>query len=463
MSKSRFDDEPDERPGRDRTRRRRSAGLRREIAAFDPALVLDDARRDRVRHSTSRPRADAPRNAYVERALTQRLEGAEYHVEFRDDDLYVDGVPVGTDTRLKLARLRGRADWARDDAAFARLVEAMLPDILLRQVRNHARAWDAAAVVESPENGDGFSIRRRGLAVAQVRAGSFITADGRRHNGQYWACGKHWNAALSLLPPGVARPQTPPLAPQTPTPPAERVARTPRPVPRPAARRVATPSVPPPQRRIDPEPARWERWPGDASPKLTAIAVAASGSLRDERVRVDEFAAVIDCRDGHVLTFEPLRRRRRSGVLELPYDLRTPGGTMWGHVYLKSSATPLAIHVAHRDEAVQLIDAWALMLQVAEARYCSDPDVPPHENPGGFIPDGSTRELRRHWVSAHRVRLPAGRRPGVDAIKAAEAFDIDLPDGFTWRSGHFRGLEGSDAEPMMRYAWHRPPVDPEAQ
>jgi hypothetical protein len=100
--------------------------------------------------------------------------------------------------------------------------------------------------------------------------------------------------------------------------------------------------------------------------------------------------------------------------------------------------------------------------EVACARYCADPDLSPQENPGGFIPDGPTRELQRHWVCAHRMRLAAGKRATVDAIKAAEKFDIELPDGYTWRSGHLRGLAESDTQPVLRFTWHRPAAGREA-
>lgn len=201
-------------------------GARYDAPAADPPCAPEQARADA--RGRSRPRADVTRNHLLERVVKRRLEAARYRVEFRDDELYVDGVPVGTGTRLALARISRRADWARDDAAFAQLIETVLSDILVRQVRSSARSWDAAAVVEAAAQRRGLTIRRRGRAVAAVTASSFVTADGRRHHGPFWASGEHWRAALKMLAPGVAQPQTmtptptptmqPPTAPARPTP-----------------------------------------------------------------------------------------------------------------------------------------------------------------------------------------------------------------------------------------------------
>jgi antitoxin (DNA-binding transcriptional repressor) of toxin-antitoxin stability system len=459
VSKSRFDDELGQQPSGDRTRHRRSVAARRDVAAFDPALVFSEVRGDRAAQVTSRRSGDAARNPRAERAVKRRLEGAGFRVEFRDDDLFVDGVPVGNDTRLRLARYRERVDWARDDAAFARLVETVLADILLRQVRKHAGAWDASAIVEAVEHGHGLVIRRRGLVVARITAARFVAADGRTHGGTYWASGKHWDTALALLPPGVPRPEPPRRERPARVVVKEGAARAPRNRPTP----TPTPAVPHPvlpnrlvlQRRIDLEPGRWEVWPDDASPELTVIAVSASAPLRGARVRIDEDDIEVSCSDGWLVQLSPVRRRKRSGILELPFEIRKAAGMLQGSVDLGSPAAPLAIHVAFRDDAVPLPDAWALVLELAEARYCADPHLSAREEPSGFVPDGPTRELRKHWVRAHRMRLSEGCTADDDAVKAAEEVGIDLPEGFTWRSGHYRGVSEPGLKRVLRYTFHR--------
>jgi hypothetical protein len=212
-------------------------------------------------------------------------------------------------------------------------------------------------------------------------------------------------------------------------------------------------------RRPEPEPEDLLNWPDDAPPELAAIATPASQALRERRIRSDDLASTTDCGDGIEITFDPLKRRRPSNRLDLPFAYRSSEGELRGLVHVKSRNTPLTITVQRHDENVDLLRAWTSVLELAAARYCGEPAEPGREysGPVGFVADSATQRLLEQWVNPHRVRLPEGKSASVDALKAAAEVEIDLPDGHTWRRGHWRG-RGSrpDGTVGLRYALRSP-------
>jgi hypothetical protein len=52
------------------------------------------------------------------------------------------------------------------------------------------------------------------------------------------------------------------------------------------------------------------------------------------------------------------------------------------------------------------------------------------------------------------MRLTGGKRASDDQIKAAEELDIELPDGYTWVRGHYRGPRNvGEDERVLRMRW----------
>jgi hypothetical protein len=115
----------------------------------------------------------------------------------------------------------------------------------------------------------------------------------------------------------------------------------------------------------------------------------------------------IDCGAARLVRFEPLRRDKRSGRLDLPFTFRGASSTLTGLVHLKSSSTPLAIRELARDGEPDLPEVWALVLEVAAARYCASLEEERPENyPFDFVPDASTRAFdRTPVVGPPRVRV----------------------------------------------------------
>jgi hypothetical protein len=378
-------------------------------------------------------------------AFLQRLNAAGYRAEFRGSELYVDGRRIGARVRSALiAAAIPPRELARGDV-FARLVERRVPDLLLFQARDHVRAFDATLHVRRLAKGRDIEIVHANTAIARVSASAFNTGEGHHRKGPFWAPGAHWSEALALLArPSSSRPATPR------TRGAQRATgHQPSRVQRRGGSRPATGSVTPGPRTIN--------WPSDADGALTQRAATASVLLRDHRVRAEDFRLQLDAPDGQTLTFEPPRPSRTSTRFDLPFVFQSPAGSIEGAIHLSSPNTPLSIALLRRDAQVDLLHAWTLLLEAAADRYCEAPETREGiAESSAFQPDATTASfLTEHWVISHRVRLPPGQRAGDEAIKAAEAAGIDLPDGYTWRNGHRRG--GSAIEPetvVLRFQWH---------
>jgi hypothetical protein len=308
----------------------------------------------------------------------------------------------------------------------------------------------------------GFKLMRANCELGHLSATTFTNAAGERVSGRFWAPGPHWADAAALLLPPEQRPKPPePLSTvdtslataSTPT-----VAQPKQPVARPISD-ASTPVLRDNARPATPRPPELSihRWPDDAAEGLTDAAVIASAALRERRVRADDFPVEIDCGDSRTLKFELLRRRQPTGRLELPFQLEIRSRVMRGCVFLRSPNTPLSIGIESCDESIELPAAWALVLQVASERYSGEPSDPEarHSEPVGFHPDAATKQILKHWVSAHVARLPEGRQARPDAVKAADEFEIELLPGYTWRKGHWRGGKGRAAQDgtPLRYAW----------
>jgi hypothetical protein len=386
------------------------------------------------------------RNERVEEALRARLQPAGYELMFRDGDLYIDGEPVGKKLRDKLVKYHHAGDPLRDDEAFGRLVERFLPTLLKQQAKVHLKATDHRVYVMSARPDRGYKVMRVNAVIARLTATTFTNSAREKVVGPFWAPGAHWTqAAQLLLPPRKRSKPKPASAKPKSMPPATDAAPTaPDKVARGSSSRPTAPSAPP------------VNWPETADDELTARASTASAALREQRVRSDDFPVEIDCGHDRIVAFEPVKRQPRSGRLDLPFTVRMRQGELRGRVYLKSPNAVLSISIDHRDLTLDLAQPWALMLQVAADRYAgrpSDPDSD-HSEPIGFTPTGATKEILKHWVSAHVTRLPEGKRASDDAVKAAEEVDIELPPNCTWTKGHWRGSKGAVAiDGALQYSW----------
>ena len=408
---------------------------------------------------SDRPRRGRPktrRNELLEEALRARLAPVGYDVMFRDNEVYVDGNLIGRGLRRQFLKVDPR-DWLRDERAFADIIHRFFLALLRDQGKQHVKSFDRRLYLKRCEDQrQGYDVMRGQKPTAHVTATAFTTTSGEQHRGPFWAPGEHWDEALLLLLPKGKRPKAePPPAPKQPAPPA-----------RPARQSVeeaarvllgARPTSAP--RKPDVE--QFTNWPEDAPDDLRRQAEEASELLRDHRVRADDFPVEIDCGAGRTVTFQPLKRHPRSGRLRLPFELSAPQGVLRGLIYLASPKTPLTISIEHHDATLPLTLSWALLLEVAAAKYCTPPDGADDERdvePGGFRPDGATRDLLTHWVRAHRYRLQEGQRAGDDAVKAAEEVDIVLPAGYGWRKGHWRGRNRAvEIDGALRFTW-RPPT-----
>ncbi len=371
---------------------------------------------------------------------------------FRDDEVFVDGELIGRGLRRQFLKVDAR-NWLRDDRAFADIVHRFLLPLLRKQGKQHIKSFDRRLYLKRCEDQrQGYDVMRGQKAIAHVTATAFTTASGEQHRGPFWAPGEHWDQALLLLLPKHKRPEpeAPPAPEQatTPTPPTSQSVEE-------AARALLGTRPTFPRREADVE--QFTNWPEGAPNDLRQQAEEASVLLRDHRVRADDFPVEIDCGAGRTVTFQPLARHRSSGKLRLPFELVAPQGVLRGLIYLASPKTPLTISIQHHDATLPLALAWALVFEVAAAKYCTPPGDAEDERdvePGGFRPDGATRDLLTHWVRAHRARLPEGRRAGDDAVKAAEEVDIVLPDGYTWRKGHWRGRNRAvEIDGALRFTW----------
>lgn len=406
-----------------------------------------------VRGEGSRRRGPkARRNELLEEALRARLAPVGYDVRFRDDEVYVDGELIGHGLRRRFLKV-GARDWLRDDRAFADLVHRFLLPLLRDQGKQHVKSFDRRLYLKRCEDQrQGYDVMRGQKAIAHFTATAFTTAAGEQQRGRFWAPGEHWDEALLLLLPKDERPK-----PQPPSAPRQTAALSPPPrqsVEEAVRGLLGTRPKAPPR---DPDVEQFTNWPADAPADLRRQAEEASLLLRDHRVRADDFPVVIDCGAGRIVTFQPLKRHRRSGRLRLPFELAAPQGVLRGLIYLASPQTPLTISIQHHDTTLPLALAWALVFEVAAAKYCAPTSVAEDERdvePGGFRPDGATRDVLTHWVRAHRYRLPEGRRAGDDAVKAAEEVDIVLPDGYGWRKGHWRGRNRAvEIDGALRFTW----------
>ena len=434
------------------------------------AAEYANSRGQSTRRRGGKPQRDR-RNQRLEEALRARLQPIGHELMYREDDLFIDGEVIGKHLRRRFARHREQRDYLTDDDAFGAVVDWYLPTLVKRRAQANLvvgkrKLYLARALPEL-----GYDVRLGSTIVGRLTATTFTNADGEEVRGRFWGPGPQWAQAALLLVPADQRPRpTATLAPprphdQTQTAPApaapdsSRAAQRPessppRPAERPQPNTTALPQVPaaattPPM-----------NWPDGSRADLLGIAAAASVALRERRVRADDLAVEIDCGSRGVVRFWPARFQPPRGRIELPFEAQTSDGTMRGRVYLKSPRTPLAIQVERRDDAVDLLATWTLVLQVAAARYSGSPgdDDGPAE-PSGFAPDAATQRILRHWVVAHMARLPAGHQPGVEAAKGADEAGIELPPGYTWRKGHWSGgKERAIRENApLRYAW-TPPV-----
>lgn len=421
-------------------------------------------KRDSAEIAFGAPRAEMPRrqktktrrNETLEDALRARLQPAGHDVMFRDDDVYVDGNEVGSGLRREFLDFRTRQDPLADDRAFGDVIHRFFKSLLHKRAKTQVKDFDRRLHVRRAPKRPGFDVMRGQKEVAYLTATSFTTASGEQHQGPFWAPGEHWNEALVLLLPKGERPKPQPPAPE---PPADAPQPPVRESVEEAARQIMRGRALTPQPEHEVE--QFTNWPEDAPGDLRRQAEQASDLLRSHRVRADDFPVEIDCGAGRVVTFQPLKRHPRSGRLRLPFELAAPQGVLRGLIYLASPKTPLTINIQHRDPTLPLPLAWALVFQVAAAKYCTPHGEADdeHAQPGGFTPDGATRDVLTHWVRAHRARLPEGRRAGDDAVKAAEEVDITLPDGYTWRKGHLRGRNHAvEIDGVLRYTWRPPPT-----
>ena len=389
------------------------------------------------------------RNDLLERALRARLHSAGFDVMFRGEDVYVDGDCVGSGLRAQFLRHRDHRDLIRDDDAFGRVMDRWFPLLIKRTAKQYL---PKKIYLQHARPEPGFKIKRGLKEVGSMTSTSFANPAGERVVARFWESGEHWARATDLLLPPHQRPQRRPVID----------------VEQPEPRRGAAPTAPAPPTPTLPShassppetvaPTRLELWPGDAPSQLTRLAQEASEQLRLHRVRADEFVVEVDCGNGRHVDLSPVRRDRASGRLDLPFAVRSAGaGELLGLIYLKSPNPVLAIRVIHQDADIELLEQWALALQVAASRYCgqSADDSAPGSEPPGFEPDPKTRERLRHWVGPHRARLPEGHHAGDDAVKNAEEVDIELPPGYTWRRGHLRGK--GEVDGTLRYSW-RPPA-----
>jgi hypothetical protein len=413
------------------------------------------------------PRRDR-RNQGLEDALRARLGPIGHELMFREDDLFIDGEVIGKHLRRQFARHRELRDYLTNDDAFGTVIDQYLPTLVKRRAQtdfvvDKRKLHLARALLEL-----GYDVKRGTTIVGRLTATTFTNVHGEEVHGRFWGPGPHWAEAALLLVPADQRP-------------------TPTPTPVPPRPRDRTPTVPDASEPPRPQPAeppsrraterteltrtdsqRMPRarttapvnWPDGAPTDLRTIAAAASDALRGRRVRADDLAVEIDCGSRGVVKFWPARFQPPRGRLELPFEAQTSDGTMRGRVYLRSPRTPLSIQVERRDDAVELLATWTLVLQVAAARYSgSTPEDDEGAEPLGFVPDAATRRILRHWVVAHMARLPAGHRLGVEAAKAADEAGIELAPGYTWRKGHWSGgrARAINENTPLRYTW-RPPA-----
>lgn len=399
---------------------------------------------------TPRPRGERreprqPRhNEALEDAIRVRLRTAGHQVTFRGDALLVDGNIIGTNLRKRLLRHRDHRDPLRDDDAFADVVHTYLLDVLKAQAKAELKRHSRNAYLKRRSDGPGFIVMQANRQIATVTASSFKTSGGEYERGPFYGPGEHWDTALTLLLPRHKRPKPKAVTPSPSATPAPTV---------PPSKKPPAVSKPP-----EIERDRFIRWPDDAPEDLKALACAATPLLREQRIRADADPVELIASGGTVIAFEPVRRHKSTGRLDLPFAVRTDAGEVAGHIYLKSPQEPLTIYLATHEGNISLPWAWATALTAAADRYCGRPSDPDDEmsQPVGFHADGPTRDILRHKVPGHRRRLLEGQHAGDDAVKAAEEVDIDLPDGYTWVKDHFRGGKDMTIDGALRFRWTSP-------
>jgi len=386
---------------------------------------------------------------------------------FRDDEIFIDGEVIGRHLRRRLARHRESRDYLTDDDAFGAVVDMYLPVLVKRRAKtNFAVTSTLKPYLARALPGPGFDVKLGKRTVGTLTATTFTNADGEQVRGRFWGPGPQWAEAALLLIPADQRPR-PVLPPASSTArdrteiaapePARVTQHVPRSLPRPSERRQQTKTASPRAPAAETTPPT--NWPDDSPSDLRETAAAASDALRARRIRADDLPVEIDCGSRRMVRLWPVRFQPPRGRLELPFEAQTSVGTMRGRVYLKSPHTPLSIGVEYRDDAVEHLETWTLVLQVAAARYCGlSSDDDPGTEPVGFTPDDATRNILRHWVVAHMARLPTGHRCHADAAKAAEEAGIDLPPGYTWRKGHWSGgkQRAIDENALLHYRWSPP-------
>jgi hypothetical protein len=416
------------------------------------------------------PRGSKPprdrRNQQLEEALRARLAPIGHELMFRDDDLFIDGEVIGRHLRQRFTRHREQRDYLTDDDAFGAVIDMYLPVLIKRRAKTNFAVSKRKPYLARVLPGLGYDVKLGKKIVGRLTATTFTDADGEQVRGRFWGPGPQWAQAAMLLIPADQRPspvvtpasspprdQTETTAPESARAPHQVERSLPRPSERRQLRKTESPRVP------AAETTPPTNWPDDSSSDLREIAAAASDALRERRVRADDLAVEIDCGSRRMVRLWPVRFQPPRGRLELPFEVQTSAGTMRGRVYLKSPHTPLSIGVEHRDDAVEFLEAWTLVLQVAAARYCGAPsDDDQGTEPVGFTPDAATRNILRHWVVAHMARLPAGHRCRADAAKAAEEAGIDLPPDCTWRKGHWSGgkQRAINENALLHYQWIPP-------
>jgi hypothetical protein len=432
------------------------------------AAEYANSRRQLTQRRGGKPPRDR-RNQRLEEALRARLGPIGHELMFREDDLFIDDEVIGKHLRRRFARHREERNFLTDDDAFGRVVDQYLPMLVKRRAQTNFVVGKRKPHLARALPDLGFDVKLGRTIVGRLTATTFTNADGEQVRGRFWGPGPQWAQAALLLVPVDQRPAPPTTL--APPPPRDQTHTAPAALKSPPpTQRVEPPLSQPPERSRPTRPESSLRvpaakttqptnWPYDAPSDLREIAAAASEALREHRVRADDLPVEIDCGSAGVVCFWPVRFQPPRGRLELPFEAQTSAGTMRGRVYLKSPRTPLSIGVEHRDDSVEILEMWTLVLQVAAARYCgSMSDEGGVTEPVGFVPDAATRGILRHWVVAHMARLPAGHHVRVEAAKAADEAGIELPPGYTWRKGHWSGgkQRAISENARLHYTWSPP-------
>lgn len=247
----------------------------------------------------------------------------------------------------------------------------------------------------------------------------------------------------------------------------------------PSSPRTAKPATPSQRSAFPPHPAapraptvarqKWLRMPAEAPQRLSELAGRASERLRNER-RI-EMAVGVDVQTGAGdLSFDKLARGKE---LRAEFRFRSAADEPFaGALVLNARSELIPLYAPVSADRSLVAHAWTVALLVYAELTCpietpADPKRASPQSIRGGVPRSSPTQRRAaapttrarstrggrtvrsfaeavrelQSVAGHVRRLPPGHDVGADAIAAAAAVGIRLPDGCTWVRPHARNSD----------------------